>query len=315
MPIKEKLLIPRHNKNPREYPSMKISRFSCTIAQRFAFLLMTILLASSLEAKTHIKIAVGDSRIEGAFNHWTASTPWDKIEHYQGPDAIRPVVDLVLQLQALKAGGLDFDYELVVYPGFERAKLETVQGKADLSAETVWDRDITEHADKLLKTDPIIRNGEFEKGLYVLSTNAAALKVASVDDLKNFSCAVPAAWSLDVELLEQLHTKNMEKPGRIENVFLMLEKGRVDFALMEFSATPDLTVENNGVRLVPIPNCKVALNDSRSWIVSKASAESAAIFAALDKGTKALRAEGRLERAFKECGFLNQNTANWKRLK
>lgn len=279
------------------------------------FVVATALLASSLEAKTYLKIAVGDSRIEGAFNRWNAATPWEKIDQFKNPDAIRPVVDLVLLLQTLKAGGLDFDYELALYPGYERAKVEASLGHADLSAETIWDREITEFGDKIQKTDPVIRIGEFEKGLYVLSTNEAALKVKSLDDLKNLVGAIPSSWGLDVELLEQLHPKSIEKPARIENVFLMIEKSRADFTLQEFSAKPDLSIEANGVRLIPIPGLKVAINDNRSWYINKDLPHSKEVFAALEKGLKTLRTEGRFEKAYKESGFISTTTANWKRLK
>jgi hypothetical protein len=279
------------------------------------FLLATFFFASSLEAKTHLKIAVGDSRLEESFNRWTATTPWDKIDKYQNPDAIRPVIDLILELQTLKAGGLDFDFELVLFPGYERAKLEVMQGRADLAAETIWDRELALYGNAITKTEPIIRVGEFEKGLYVLSTNEAALKVKTIEDLANFVGAIPASWSLDVELLTQLHPKSIEKPARIENVFLMIGKGRVDFTLQEFSAKPDLSIEANGVRLIPIPNIKVAINDNRSWFLSKSLPNANEIFAALEKGIKVLRAEGRFEKAYKESGFWSAPTATWKRLK
>jgi len=43
-------------------------------------------------------------------------------QNFQNSNASRPVVDLVLQLQALKAGGLDFDFELAPSITYELAK-------------------------------------------------------------------------------------------------------------------------------------------------------------------------------------------------
>jgi len=42
---------------------------------------------------------------------------------------------------------------------------------------------------------------------------------------------------------------------------------------------------------------------------------SAEIFAALEKGIKILRSEGRYEKAYKDSGFISAATASWKRLK
>jgi hypothetical protein len=269
------------------------------------------LLAATAEAKVHVKIAANSLIVE-SFNKWTAETPWDQIKSFNNANANRPTVDLVLELQALKAGGLDFDFELVPTPNYERAKLEVVQGSAQLAAETIWDNEIAENAATLLKTDPVIRNGEFEKGIYVLPTNEKILKITSLEELRGFVGVVVSNWGLDVKALEGIKPKGIEKAPKAENVFLMIQKQRADFTLQEFSSTPDMSVENSGVKLVPVPNCKVALAGSRSWVVSKAAPKE--IFDALQKGVAALRNEGRFTQAFKDCGFFHPKTLDWKRL-
>ena len=122
------------------------------------------------------------------------------------------------------------------------------------------------------------------------------------------------SWALDAKTIEAMKLKGVEKAAKIENVFLMIDKQRADFTLGEFSANADLSVESNGVKLVPVPNCKVAIAGSRSWVVSKKSPNADALLAALQKGVKALRAESRIERALKESGFLNPKVVAWKRL-
>jgi hypothetical protein len=269
--------------------------------------------AATAQAKVHVKIAASPQAVE-SFTKWNAQTPWEQIARYDGPNANRPTVDLLLELQALKAGGLDFDFEFVPVPNYERAKLEVVQGGADLSAETLWDDEIAENSGTLLKTDAVIRKGEFEKGIYVVPTNDRLLKMSSLDEFRTTAAAVVGTWALDVKTLEAMKLKGIEKAGKPENVFLMIDKGRADFTLMEFSSAADLATETSGVKLVPVPNCKVGLLGSRSWVVSKASASASSIHEALVRGAKVMRGDGRIERAYRESGFLNARVATWKRI-
>jgi hypothetical protein len=267
----------------------------------------------SAQAKVHLKISA-NTLISDSFAKWTAETPWDQIKKFDHPAANRGSVELVLELQALKSGGLDFDYEVTVVPNYERAKLEVVQGTADLTAETVWDDEIAEHAGKLLKTEPIVRDGEFEKGIYVLPTNDKILHVSTLEALRSFVGATVSTWALDVKTLDAMGLKGVEKAPKAENLYLMVQKQRADFTLLEFSSAPDMSSESGGVRLVPVPNCKIALKGARSWIVAKSSAQSKEIADALNVGVKKLRDDGTITRAYKECGFFHPKTGDWKRL-
>ena len=290
-----------------------ISIFSgmpCTLFLLSAFLFVT----HSAQAKIHLKVSA-TAQVQSSFAKWTAEKPFDQITNYSSPYANRATVDLVLELQALQAGGLDFDFEINIVPNNARARLEVVQGNADITAETTWDSLIEVDKTALLRSESIIREGEFEKGLYVLPSNQAVLQVKTLDDLRQFVGIAVNSWDTDVKTLRAIKPKGLELPSKNESVFGMIAKGRADFTLLELSSENDFGIELNGTRLVPIPGVKIALaGGSRSWIVAKTSPNAEAIYAALVKGVKILRDEGRIARAFKECGFFNTRAANWKRL-
>jgi hypothetical protein len=260
-----------------------------------------------------LRIAVS-SLVADAFGKWTQQVPVARIERFDSPFANRPTVDLILQLQALAAGGLDCDYELSVQPNHGRAVIEVQQGYTDLTAETVWDSEIARNAEALLSSRQVIQNGEFEKGLYALPGNARLLAATLPDDLNQFVGATVFNWPVDLQLLESLGLKRLEKASKVENVFQLIREGRADFTLLEFASTADMGVENGGVKLVPVPHYKIGLPGGRSWIVSKQSPHASVLVPALDRGIAALRKEGRIERAFRESGFLNAKVARWKRL-
>ena len=271
------------------------------------------LLAPAAAAKIHLRISACAEATD-AFENWTSATPWEQIGSYKNANAVRPAVDLLLELQALKAGGLDFDFELVRKLTYELAKVEVIEGRAELTAETVWDDEIAANARSLLKTEAIIRNGEFVKGIYGLPTNAQLLKLSSLDELRDHVGAVVSNWALDAKTMEGLQLKGLKKAIKPEFVFAMIQKQQADFMLGEFSPAPDMGISSGGVKLVPVPNCKVAIMGSRSWIVSGASPLAETILGALARGIKILRDNGTIERAYMESGFFNPRVADWKRL-
>lgn len=289
-----------------------LSRFGAPLARGLRCLVLLGVLACPAWAKVHLRITATAAAID-AFNNWTGATSWEEIKSYKNPNAIRPAVDLILQLQALKAGGLDFDFELVRVLTYEQGKMEVVQGRADLTAETIWDSEIDEHAAKLLRSEPIIRDGEFVKGVYVLPGSEAAA-IATLEDLRARVGVVVSSWALDVKTMEEIRLKGLAKTATPEIAFAQIQKGQADFTLAEFSSRPDLATETGGVKLVPVPNCKVAIMGSRSWIVAKSSPAAEAVHAALVTGTKKLREAGTIERAFAESGFFNARVADWKRI-
>lgn len=263
------------------------------------------------DAKTHLKIAAPGSAID-AFENWTAGISWERITHFKNGNANRPVVDLVLELQALKAGGLDFDFELVRVLTYDQAKKLVIDGRADLAGETIWDNEID--PDSLLKSDTVIRNGEFVKGIYVLPSNQALFKISSLEELRGFTAVVVSTWALDLKTLEDMKLKGVIKCATPEIGFATLQKQQADFILWEFSANPDLSTVIAGVKLTPVPNFKIGIMGSRSWAVGKSSPNAELLQKMLTAGVKALRENGTIDRAYSESGFFNPRVADWKRL-
>jgi hypothetical protein len=270
-------------------------------------------LVSNVSERISLRIAVS-SLVADTLRRWTEQVPLAEIERFDHPSANRPTVDLLLQLQALAAGGLDFDFELCAHPTHGRAVVEVLQGYADLTAETVWESEFACNQEALLSSHCVIRDGEFEKGLYVLPSNQRLLHASLPEALSEFVGATVFNWSVDLQLLQNMGLRRIEKASKTENVFQLIQSGRADFALMEFAATSDMGIENGGVKLIPVPECKVALPGGRSWIVSRQSPHAAAVVQALNAGIAVLRQEGRIERAFRECGFFHRKVAQWRRL-
>lgn len=276
-----------------------------------AGLALAFTVPSAVAAKTHLKISAPASAID-AFQNWTAGVAWDKITNFKNANASRPVVDLVLELQALKAGGLDFDFEFVRVLTYDLAKKQLIEGRVELTAETIWEDEIDPKT--MAKSDPVIRRGEFVKGVYVLPANQKVFKISSLEELQGYTGAIVATWALDLKTMEEMKLKALIKNPTPEVVFLNIQKQQADFTLWEFSSNADMSVVISGVKLMPIPECKVAIMGSRAWVVSKLSPNANSVHRALVAGTKILRENGTIERAYQESGFLNPRVADWKRI-
>jgi len=292
----------------------KVSSFlfpSCRPALRVMLALTFVFSASLASAKVHLKIAATRPAIE-RFGNWTAGTSWEQISNFKNPNAERLALELILQLQALKAGNLDFDFELVPFANSELAMREVIAGRADLGSGTIEDTKIAEHASSLLKTEAILKN--YEQGIYVLPTNEKILKITSLEELRPFVAVTVSTWALDVKALEDMKIKEIVKVGHRDAIHMQFKNQKADFILEQFSSKPDMSNEYYGVKLVPVPNCKVTFDVSRSWIISKNSPVAPEISAALSAGIKVLHDKGTIQRAYIESGFYNARVANWKRL-
>ena len=280
---------------------------NCTVAICIILLLLFITLSFG---QITVKIAASEL-IYDSFSAWTAKIPFNEIINYNGSYANRGTVELVLLCQALQRGGLDFNIEVVKCPNYSRALMLAQSGQVTLPAETIWEQDLDLEA--LYKTDPIIRNGEFEKGIYTSPENHKMLAVTSFDEFGQYSAVMIKSWAVDWNTLRSMDLKRLDEVAKKDLLFKMVNFGRVDFTLLEFSSEPDLSTEIEGIKLVPVPNLKIGLKGERCWAVAKIAPDAEKVFAALQKGIIALRDKGIISRAYHECGFFNAAVENWKK--
>jgi len=250
--------------------------------------------------------------IYDSYNKWTATTPVQQITNFNNPNANRGTVELVLICQALNAAGLNYNLTVKPYPNYARALMEAEQGKVHISAEVLWDVDI--NVAKLYKTDAVIRDGEYEKGVYTRADNTPVLGTRNLDQLRQFSAIMPKTWKVDWGTLETMQISNLQSAARKDQIFKMIANKRADFTLLEFSQADDMSNELDGIKLVPVPNIKVGLKGSRHFVVSRKAPNSEMIFTALNKGIGILRSRGVIRRAYTQSGFFNSKVSSWQKI-
>lgn len=233
-----------------------------------------------------------------------------RIDDFTGTS--RGVTSLVLMQQAAALGGFPFVPCIMEAPNPGRAMLLVKQGKAAAFASDMWQG---EADDQTIVSAPVVRKGEFEKGIYGLKDNGPLMAVRSLEALRAFSTAVDLTWSRDVAALEAMGIRRIIKVPRFELMFRMIENRRADFILAEFVGNEHvLPLKVFGVELHPVPKVKIGIPFSRHFMFSAKHPMGKRLARAVEAGMKKLRKQGRIRRAYEQCGFIHGAVAGWKLL-
>ncbi|WP_027468314.1 hypothetical protein [Deefgea rivuli] len=231
----------------------------------------------------------------------------DKIRDYSGEGSRRDTVELILFQQALRLGGLNDVVRFSAIDNYARSIIEVEAAHATALGTTVWAADIGK--EKASLSVPTIREGEYQVGFYTLERNQKVLQ-ANFKQLQKLTVISNTAWKNDIQVLEQLGISKVESAPTYIQIVKMLNAGRGDFMMASFKGKSDLSVDVEGIRLLPIKNMKIAMPGSRHFLIAN-TAQGQQVLTALNKGLTQLRKEGRIRRAYTDAGFFNQKVERW----
>lgn len=232
---------------------------------------------------------------------------------YSGEGSRRDVIEVVLIQQALALGGIRDNIRFVVTATHARIIKQVHSGKAVMAGNSIW-LDLLDDKDLLYVSDPIIKNGQFEAGLYTVPNNQRVLNAKSIDDVRALTAVSSKAWTIDWQTLNTLEIRSLINTVKWTSMVKMVEKGRADFLLAPFQPSPDMSFVAEGVHLVPIPGIKIGFQGSRHFAVSKRNPDGKRIIEALNKGIIELNKKGLIEKAYVDSGFYNQTAKDWKKI-
>lgn len=226
------------------------------------------------------------------------------IDDFRGATMRRDVADMVLLQQALALGG--FTKSFYYQPGkfnFRNTKLlET--GDSLLSFDTYWLSDTQTIAAKVYVSEPVIRHGEYLAGIYSSPENHAMLQVKTLQQLRQFSGVSTPKWQTDWATMSALSLKELVREDEWLSQARMVHMRWVDFMLMPFFHDTNGLYQLEQIRLKVVPGVAILLNDSRHFVISKAHPDGQSASAALNRGLKLLRENGRIEKLYTQAGFM-----------
>lgn len=245
--------------------------------------------------------------------HFMADKKLTDTVTYQSPDLdTAQVLDAVLIAKAITLGGGNADFEFAKIPNSERERAMVLSGDITIAGTSQWDWWADENADAVYKSDVVVPNGSFEKGLYTTKARAEALTIKTQDDLTSITCVSNKSWRVDWNTLSRLKFKSLEAAPNTETMFKMVEGGHADLTVQSFSGTQDMSISVAGITLYPVKGWKVLLDGSRHYVVSKKNPHGKAAFEALQKGLAIMKRSDEVARALTESGFFNVNVKDWK---
>jgi len=284
------------------------------VKQLWTYITILVLLTlpvSAFAEKYFLPIAASEG-LAASYNHFLAKRDNDPCNIHDYSGTSRSVISLILMQQAADIGGLPFSPLFRKAPNPGRALLQVKQGKAVAFAGDMWR---CEADDTMIISPPVVRKGEFEKGIYGKKENRRLMTVRSLKDLQKLSTAVDLTWTQDIDVLQKMHIGSIIKVPRYSLMLRLVDSGRVDFILGELGgSTKDLSFQHYDITLYPVPGVKIALNDSRHFLFSKQHPMGKRLAQAVTRGMTVLRKRGTIRRALEQCGFINKNVHHWKRL-
>jgi hypothetical protein len=248
------------------------------------------------------------------YQHFIGSRDPLTLKHFGGPYSRRDVVEVVLLQQALQRGGVGRRLHFILSDSEGRTLKTLASGGADVSASSSWKSSTTGQEKKLLVSRALIAQGRFMAGLYFPEHHHALKNLAAYpENIRRYTAVCVESWTPDIVTLKKLGSPVLLTENW-ESMLGMLKKQRGDFLLAPFQPTPGLRLQAGGMTLVPVPGIKVGLAGSRHFILWRQGKEAKTLRDALDRGLQQLEAEGTLARAYRESGFENAESQNWRLL-
>jgi hypothetical protein len=246
----------------------------------------------------HAQALIGDQKIVN-------------IESFSGPNSHRDVVEFILVQKALALGGspLDFTFTLGNYDARNIKLLQS--GLLLISFDSLWLSHVSKLTEEVYISDPVINRGEYLAGVYTSKNNDRALSTKNLADLRKLSIISNKNWHVDWKTILQLAPKSITHDEEWLSMAKLVSLQWVDIMLAPYSNGPPFILKGDGYEIIAIEGIKVALNDSRHFVVSKKHPKGKETFIALQKGLKILRQRGTITKAFQESGFFNKHVKNW----
>lgn len=233
------------------------------------------------------------------------------VTDFSHPDCQRDIVEFILVQVALEKAG--FPHKFKFLPGNVDARnLRLLQnGLLLISFDSLWLSQTAYFADDVFVSEPIIRRGEYLAGVFVAAKNVTNYKVKNLQHLRQLSFVSSKDWYVDWKTLSRISPAGLTHEVDWISMAKLVDKGWVDAMLISFKGSYPFRYRGSDYDLVALEGIKVALDDSRHFVISKKHPKGQETFDALQLGLQLLRKEGIINNAYRQCGFFNDEISDW----
>ncbi|MCG7533656.1 hypothetical protein [Pseudoalteromonas sp. OOF1S-7] len=277
-------------------------------------LYLKLLLILSFACSVHAQISISiEQDIYKYAQEILADQPISEFsaEIFNHPKCQRDVVEFLIAQRALMEGGFQhtFSFTLGNYDARNLKLLES--GLLLMSFDTIWLSQAQTIADDVYISEPIINKGAYFAGIYTSRSNKVTLRDKISTDLSNISIVSSRAWLVDWITLKALKPKQLHHEDDWITMAKLVSNGWVDAMLVSFNNTRPFYYEGQGYRIEAIEGIKVALQDSRHFVVSRHHPLSKEAYTALQLGLAKLKTQNFIHQAYRQCGFITPLVDDW----
>lgn len=218
------------------------------------------------------------------------------------------IAEFLVLCEALKRGGIDPEFSLEGRPVYTRLIHDLAEHRYAMLGFAAWGNDA--NPDDFWVSEPVLKAGEFVKGIYGLPSNAALMAVKDESELIHFSAVSNPNWILDKHAIDCLGS-DLHTAQTYLNMFRVVAAKRGDYLLISFPQNESLVQDLYGVKLVPLRGVKVVFNEPLQFYISKRHPLGELLYTSLNKGLRSLEKDGGLHYVYNRLGFFNPKVKDW----
>lgn len=280
---------------------MKLTSHSIFIQWKSSLVLLFFFIISSTFAKESYRFYIPKDVYD---DYKKFSSLYSVNNDYQNKYSRRDVVEVVI-FNKIFTEVCNCNIEYVTEMNYKRALLEVHRGSLDGIVTSVWKSDLKKM--NLISTIPIVKAKEFEVAFYTV--NKENIKNININNIKNYQIVTNPHWAIDYQTLQDSKFKKILKTLSWTSIVKMLEVNRADITMAPLSGDKDHIITVEKVKLYPIPNIKIHLNDDRVFVFSK---KHKGMLDKINSKIQELTASGERSRAYEKAGFFNRKLSTWK---
>jgi hypothetical protein len=218
--------------------------------------------------------------------------------------AFRFEVELMMLCNAIYDADLSDRLEFVAFPNLKRAVSDLVEGNADMLGSSVFS---TKIEDGVLASDPVLRQGEFQVGLFTTANRDDVLSTESQEDIFRLTGISERNWDVDLLTLNGMGLKDVVAARKMTLIPDMIAAGRADFTLSYLDRP---TTEHMGEPLVRIDGFRASMKLERVMAFSQSNSE---LRDAVNSYIQQMRAApvDRIYEGYKNSGFIVDTYEDW----
>lgn len=235
-----------------------------------------------------------------------------RVNHCPDPDSAimsdiqRITMELMLICHGVRQMGIAEQIRLIPFPNITRGLSLLAQGEIDILGNTVFSSTAKDFPD-LLRSADVIREGEFEVGLFTTENRTDILNKRSLAEFQQLNGVTVLNWSGDIRTMESLGLKQVLFAPRRDLLAGMIENRRADFT---FSYLKEEIVTRIGGKLVRIPGVKASFIGARAFMIAPARKDILSAVNLYLTGQRA-QASDQIRQAFIHAGFIAPEYSNW----